>query len=105
MEAAALYCYGSAFVFDLDSHPAETGDGGQAVGAFQEVLDFRFSAGDGAQHDAAVGDGFIAGDCDLPADMSCWFQFHKFLAFCRAIFPVYNYAFPRGLGGVHARPS
>ena len=59
-------------IFDIDSHAAETADGGEAVSAIQKVMDLCSSLRNGSEHDTAVGDGFIARDRDLTPDMVCF---------------------------------
>ena len=59
-------------IFDIDSHAAETADGGEAVSALQEVMDLCSSLRNGSEHDTAVGDGFIARDRDLAPDVICF---------------------------------
>ena len=63
-------------VLDLHAHTAEAGDGGKAVGALQEAVDLSGPPGNGAQHDAAVGNGFVAGDRNGAPDAFCGREFH-----------------------------
>jgi hypothetical protein len=44
---------------DADTHLPETVDGGNAVGAGEEICDFRISLGNASEHHCAVRDGFV----------------------------------------------
>ena len=72
MHALSLDSDNTILIFDIDSHAAETADGGEAVSAIQKVMDLCSSLRNGSEHDTAVGDGFIARDRDLTPDMVCF---------------------------------
>ena len=76
MEAFAVDCDHAVFVFNVHAYMAEAGDGGESFGPLQKAMDLRGSSGDGAQHDAAVGNGFITGDCNGAPDAFCGREFH-----------------------------
>ena len=58
--------------FDLDAHGAECGQGRERVLAFEKALGFGDALRERAQHDAAMGDGFIAGHTDTPLQTAAW---------------------------------
>ena len=63
-------------VFNLHAHLPETAEGGEAVGPLEEIFDFGDAGGDGAEHDAAVGDGFIPRHGQLAPEMVGFFYNH-----------------------------
>jgi hypothetical protein len=64
-------------ILDLNAHAPETGDGGQAVSALQKIMDLGRSPRDGAEHNAPVGNGFIARDMELAPEAVAFCKFHK----------------------------
>ena len=62
MESFAVYEDSAVLFFDVDAESAETTDRCETVRPFQKVVYFRNSAGDGSEHHATVGYGFIAGN-------------------------------------------
>ena len=52
-------------IFNVNSHVSETGDGGQAVCSLEKIVNFCSSLGNGAEHNASVGDGFVSGNHNL----------------------------------------
>jgi hypothetical protein len=40
------------------------------------MMDLRGAFGDGAKHDAPVGDGFVAGNGDLSSESTAFAEFH-----------------------------
>ena len=62
-------------------------------------MDLRGPLRNGAEHDAAVGDGFITRDSDLAPDMSCFMEFHsKYLNVFICVNNEPKSALARGLG-------
>ncbi|CCY87035.1 unknown [Clostridium sp. CAG:149] len=52
-------------VFDGNSHALKARDGGKAVCPLEKSVNLGKTLGNGAEHDAAVGDGFVAGNGDF----------------------------------------
>ena len=67
----------SLIIFNINSHFAETGDGGKAVCAFQKMGDLCGSLGKGTEHDSAVGDGFVSRYGKLSVKIGKFFNFHN----------------------------
>ena len=67
----------SLIIFNINSHFAETGDGGKAVCAFQKMGDLCGPLGKGTEHDSTVGDGFVAWDCKFSVEICKFFYFHN----------------------------
>ncbi len=66
---------------DLNAEAAETINGGQAVCSLEKIGNFCFPFGQGAEHDGAVGDGFIARDGNFPFQSFGMMEFHDNLRF------------------------
>ena len=59
----------SVVILKINTHYAETGDGGKAVRSFQKMGNAGGPFGKGTEHDSTVGDGFVAGDCNLAVEI------------------------------------
>mgnify|MGYP002667287796 CR=1 FL=1 len=76
VQADALYDDLLVGNIDGNAHFAEAVDGGQAVLAHQKAGDMGGAAGQSAEHDGAVGDGFIARHGDLTAQRRAGIDLH-----------------------------
>lgn len=56
---------GFPFIFDIHPHLAKAGDGGKAVCSLEKIVNFCSSLGNGAEHNASVGDGFVSGNLNF----------------------------------------
>ena len=63
-------------LFNGNAHFLKAGDRGTTVCPIQKAGQFGRAIGNGAEHDTAVGYGFITGNVDLTFDMICFFDFH-----------------------------
>ena len=77
MKTIAMYKNAVSFVFNFYPHAAEAGDGRKAVCPLEKIIDFRGSFGEGAKHDTAVRDGFVAGNRKLSPQTAAFSEFHN----------------------------
>ena len=66
-----------AVVFNGNAKLAEAGNGGQAVRPLEEICNFCQTIGNGAKHNAPMGNGFITRDGKFPPESVRSCEFHS----------------------------
>ena len=61
-----MYSNGIFRLLNINSHFPKAVNGSQTIGAFQKIMNLGYSLRNGAEHNTAVGDGFVTWNVHFP---------------------------------------